>query len=62
MVIFPSPVGSKRGFFFCLHTENLMGLAEVKLTKVWGYSLRLTFLQFLISKLLYSETPAIHHE
>lgn len=38
----PPPTGrSKRGFFSYRYVKNLMGLLEVKPTKVWGSPLRL---------------------
>ena len=42
MAAFPSPARNTRGFFSDLYCENLIGLLEVKLTKVWGASLRLS--------------------
>lgn len=51
---FPPPSArSMRGFFSSFHSENLMGLLEVKLMKYWDPT------EMLILNLLYTEPLAI---
>lgn len=56
----PPPVRSMGGFFSDILCENLVGLQEVKLTKVWWLPKTvLLFLEFLFLRLVNTEPPEI---
>lgn len=58
MVTFP-PAGSRRGFSFNLHCEDLLELLELKLTKLLGGLCMLGPLQFLLFRLIHTQAPTI---
>ena len=49
MATFPSPGSNTRGFLSDLYCENLIGLLEVKLTKMWGPPLKVSLSEVFIS-------------
>lgn len=58
-ITFPLPPARSSGQLFSnVYNENWVGLQEVRLRKVWD-PLRLSLLEFLTLKLIFSESPAI---
>lgn len=55
----PFPERSKRRIFCNIYLENLVELLEVKLTELWGSPCDWVSLEFLTSRIVYTEPLAI---